>query len=125
MDLKDVAATGTAPVTTTVIERIKHLRARRFLDAIEEKRAWLDAAQFLTQTQLATAMGVSQPYVSSMLRKARADVGEQPHSGFHGSSAYEIATRYYLGELDRSAMLDELTRSLDAPFDAGDGLPGV
>lgn len=97
-------------VMDSPVGQIRHFRARRYVDTVNEKRAWLRAYQSMTQMQLAAAMGVSQPNVSDIVRRARVEVGETPRPGFHGSSAYEIAARYHLDEIDRSTMLAELSR---------------
>lgn len=61
-----------------------------------------------TQMRLAKIVGVSQPTISDMLRRARID-GPDLREGTHGGTAYEIAARYAAGEIPRAAMMRELT----------------
>lgn len=60
-----------------------------------------------TQTRLAGIVGVSQPAISDMLRRARRDAPDV-RPGTHGGTPYEIAARYAAGELDRTVALREL-----------------
>ncbi|ANS32489.1 XRE family transcriptional regulator (plasmid) [Rhodococcus opacus] len=61
-----------------------------------------------TQVKLATLVGVSQPTISEMLRRARVNAPDV-RPGTHGGTPYEIAARYAAGELDRDIALRELT----------------
>lgn len=61
-----------------------------------------------TRVRLAEIVGVSQPTISDMLRRARIDAPDL-RPGTHGGTAYEIAVRYAAGEIPRAAMLRELT----------------
>ncbi|QXC46724.1 MULTISPECIES: helix-turn-helix domain-containing protein [Rhodococcus erythropolis group] len=84
-----------------------------------------------TQMRLAKIVGVSQPTISDMLRRARIDAPDL-RPGTHGGTAYEIAARYAAGEITRAAMMRELTgweyeRPAEAnPFEwVDDGNPAV
>ncbi|MEE2061600.1 helix-turn-helix transcriptional regulator [Rhodococcus artemisiae] len=84
-----------------------------------------------TQMRLAKIVGVSQPTISDMLRRARIDAPDL-RRGTHGGTAYEIAARYAAGEITRAAMMRELTdweyeRPAEAnPFEwADDGNPAT
>ncbi|WP_458683175.1 helix-turn-helix domain-containing protein [Prescottella equi] len=84
-----------------------------------------------TQVNLAKLVGVSQPTISDMLRRARIDAPDI-RPGTHGGTPYEIAARYTAGEIDRAVALRELTgwqypRPVEAnPFVwANDGAPVV
>ncbi|MGW4482029.1 helix-turn-helix domain-containing protein [Rhodococcus triatomae] len=84
-----------------------------------------------TQVQLATILGVSQPAISDMLRRARIDAPDV-RPGTHGGTAYEIAARYAAGEIDRAVALRELAEWEYEPEDApnpntwlNDGTPPV
>lgn len=61
-----------------------------------------------TQVRLAKIVGVSQPTISDLLRRARLDAPAL-RPGTHGGTAYEIAVRYAAGEINRSRMMRELT----------------
>ncbi|MFD6896203.1 hypothetical protein ACFWB0_16835 [Rhodococcus sp. NPDC060086] len=84
-----------------------------------------------TQMRLAKIVGVSQPTISDMLRRARIDAPDL-RPGTHGGTVYEIAARYAAGEIARAAMMRELTgweyeRAVEAnPFEwVDDGNPSV
>ncbi|TCN53496.1 hypothetical protein EV641_106140 [Rhodococcus sp. SMB37] len=61
-----------------------------------------------TQMRLAKIVGVSQPTISDMLRRARIDAPDL-RPGTHGGTAYEIAARYAAGEITSATMMRELT----------------
>lgn len=61
-----------------------------------------------TQMRLAKLVGVSQPTISDMLRRARIDAPDL-RRGAHGGTAYEVAARYAAGEIPRATMMQELT----------------
>lgn len=61
-----------------------------------------------TQVDLAKLVGVSQPTISDMLRRARVDAPDV-RPGTHGGTPYEICARYAAGEIDRTTALRELT----------------
>lgn len=63
--------------------------------------------QGYTQVRLAKIVGVSQPTVSDMLRRARIEAPDL-RPGTHGGSAYEVAAKYAAGEIERGAALREL-----------------
>ncbi|MFC9519171.1 helix-turn-helix transcriptional regulator [Nocardiaceae bacterium NPDC056970] len=82
-----------------------------------------------TQVDLAKLVGVSQPTISDMLRRARVDAPDV-RPGTHGGTPYEICARYAAGEIDRAVALRELTDWRYArpaepnPFEwANDGAP--
>ena len=84
-----------------------------------------------TQVRLAKIVGVSQPTISDLLRRARLDAPD-PRPGTHGGTAYEIAARYAAGEITRARMMAELTaweyeRAAESgPFEwSEDGNPAV
>jgi hypothetical protein len=61
-----------------------------------------------TQVRLAKLVGVSQPTISDMLRRARIEAPDV-RPGTHGGTPYEIAARYAAGEIDWTVTLRELT----------------
>jgi hypothetical protein len=81
-------------------ETAAHIAYLRRLRQLHERR--------FTQMRLAKIVGVSQPTISDMLRRARIDAPDL-RPGTHGGTAYEIAARYAAGEISRAAMLRELT----------------
>ncbi len=60
-----------------------------------------------TRVRLAEIVGVSQPTISDMLRRACIDAPDV-RPGTHGGTAYEIAVRYAAGEIPRATMMREL-----------------
>lgn len=84
-----------------------------------------------TQKRLAELVGVAQPSISDMLRRARIEAPDV-RPGTHGGTAYEIAARYTAGELDRDVALRELIEwTYERPADpnpfpwVNDGAPVV
>jgi hypothetical protein len=62
----------------------------------------------MTQADLARALGLTQPSISSALKSA-AKIADPP-AGFSGASVYEIAQRFTAGELSRDELIDQLSR---------------
>lgn len=78
-----------------------YLRAlRRLLPAVASGR--------ITKTRIARTLEISDADVSEALRQA-AEIDETPE-GFSGATPIEIAERYAAGLIDRSQMIDELSR---------------
>lgn len=103
-----------------MVKQVRRLRARRAVDARDELRLLPRVAEQMSQTELARALGVSQPAVSGRLRKA-ADV-PPVREGFSGSDPYEIAQRYAAGLISREQVVEELSRWEYRPADRGDGV---
>lgn len=61
-----------------------------------------------SQVEVARALGLAQPTLSSALKVAR-KVPEIAQ-GFSGAGPYEICQRYAVGQIDRERLVDELTR---------------
>lgn len=81
------------------------------------------SAEGWTQALIAEAVGVSQPAIAQVLRRARdlSDVVE----GFAGAGPMEICQRYAVGELSYDEVVDQLARWDYAPVEYpvfGDGL---
>lgn len=87
---------------------VRQLRHRQILDRLDYLRALRRLATAMTQSDLARALGLTQPSISSALKSA-AKVAD-PRPGFSGAGPYEIAQRYVAGELDRDCVIDELSR---------------
>ena len=73
------------------------------------------SAEGWTQALIAQAMGVSQPTIAQMLRRARdlSDVVE----GFAGAGPMEICQRYAVGELSYGEVVGQLARWDYAPVE--------
>jgi len=87
---------------------VRQLRHRQLLDRLDYLRGLRRLAARMTQSELARALGLTQPSISSALKSA-AKVAD-PRPGFSGASPYEIAQRHTAGELSRERMIDELSR---------------
>lgn len=61
------------------------------------------------QRTVARALGVSQPAISRLLSQAEVRGVKPLPEGFSGASPYEIAERYAAGDIDREAMIRELS----------------
>lgn len=96
------------PRGDAALAAVRRLRHRQIIDRIDYLRGLRRLATRMTQADLAKALGVTQPSISSALKSA-AKVADPPE-GFSGASVYEIAERFTAGELDRKALVDQLGR---------------
>jgi transcriptional regulator with XRE-family HTH domain len=87
---------------------VRRLRHRQLVDRIDYLRGLRRLARTMTQSDLARALGLTQPSISSALKSAHKV--PDPRPGFSGASPYEIAQRFAAGRLTREAMIDELAR---------------
>lgn len=87
---------------------VRRLRHRQIIDRIDYLRGLRRLADRMTQSDLANALGLTQPSISSALKSA-AKIDDPP-KGFCGASVYEIAERFTAGEIDREALVDQLSR---------------
>ncbi|MGP4978488.1 hypothetical protein [Brachybacterium tyrofermentans] len=60
------------------------------------------------QVEVARALGVAQPSLSSALKSARKV--PEPVKGFSGAGPYEICQRFAVDQIDRSQLVEELAR---------------
>lgn len=98
----------TSPETALVNAR--RARARRELGGLDYIRAVRSAVEAgAGQREIARALGIQQPSVSQLLRQADARGVKPIPEGFSGASPYEIAERYAAGDIDRNAMIRELS----------------
>ena len=105
------------------VQKARALRQRLDLDRLDYLRELRRLATVMSQTELASQLGVKQPTIHSALRTAAKVV--EPVPGFSGASPYEIAQRYATGELTRAQIVDELGRWVypsEAPTDGYDSL---
>ncbi|WP_188896517.1 hypothetical protein [Microlunatus endophyticus] len=65
----------------------------------------------MSQSDIARALGLTQPSISSALKSA-AKIPDPP-AGFSGASVYEIAQRFTAGKLAREDLVDQLGRWQD------------
>ncbi|SDS71865.1 MarR family transcriptional regulator [Microlunatus soli] len=96
-----------------VLSGVRQLRHRHILDRLDYLRGLRRLADGMTQTDLARALGLTQPSISSALKSAAKVADLRP--GFSGAGPYEIAQRYVAGELDRDQLIDELARWVPDP----------
>ena len=87
---------------------VRRLRHRHLLGRLDYLRALRQLSIGRTQSELARALGLTQPSISSALKSAARLADPRP--GFSGAGPYEIAQRYAAGELDRERLLYELSR---------------
>ena len=87
---------------------VRRLRHRQLVDRIDYLRGLRRLAQTMTQSDLARALGLTQPSISSALKSAQKV--PDPRPGFSGASPYEIAQRFAAGRLTRTQLVDELVR---------------
>jgi transcriptional regulator with XRE-family HTH domain len=97
--------------SSSAVADVRQLRHRQLLDRLDYLRGLRRLSHRMTQSDLARALGLTQPSISSALKSA-AKVAD-PRPGFAGASPYEIAQRYTAGELDRDEMIDQLGRWVD------------
>lgn len=76
-----------------------------------------------TQVEIAHALGVSQPTLSSALKVARKVPETVP--GFSGAGPYEICQRYAVGQIARETLVEELARWEYAPAPEPDWLEDI
>lgn len=89
--------------------KARKLRQRLSLDQLDYRRELARLAELgAPQVELSRVLGISQPSLSSALKKARET--QPPREGFSGATSYEICQRYSVGELTREQVLDELKR---------------
>ncbi|CAN7552703.1 hypothetical protein LJR186_004000 [Microbacterium foliorum] len=100
MTIAEVPAEARAAMRARRRKEIDELDYRRELRRLEERG--------YTQTQISKWLGIAQPSVLSALRTA-AKVA-MPLDGFSGATPYEICQRYAGGLIDRTQLVDELTR---------------
>jgi hypothetical protein len=93
----------------TPIEAALRAKARRELGRLDYIRSVRDAVQELGQAAVARALSVSQPSISKLLAGAEARGVGPVAKGFSGAGPYEIAERYAAGDIDREAMIRELS----------------
>lgn len=89
--------------------RARTLRHRVKLDQLDYRRELVRLASLGgTQRELAHALGISQPSLSTALKTAK--LVSPLKLGFSGATPYEVCQRYAVGQLNRDQVVDELTR---------------
>ncbi|MDO5645809.1 MAG: hypothetical protein Q4G21_09015 [Dermabacter sp.] len=100
----------TTQMTNPKSDRLSLVRAariRRELSDLEYRRQVRDANRSgFSQSDIARAVGVTQPSVHSTLKNAE-DLPEIPE-GFTGAGPYEIIQQYALGMIDRAELKRQL-----------------
>lgn len=100
MTIAEVPAEARAAVLARRRKEIDELDYRRELRRLDQHG--------YSQREIAKWLGIAQPSVLSALRTA-AKV-PMPLDGFSGATPYEICQRYAAGFIDRTQLVDELTR---------------
>lgn len=90
------------------LERAVKSRLVAEVATLDYRRAIKHLEHEARQVDIANALRVSQPALSSALKTARKVPDAAP--GFSGAGPYEICQRYAIGEIDRDQLLDELVR---------------
>ena len=103
------------------LSAVRRLRHRHIVDRLDYLRGLRRLAGRMTQSDLAKALGLTQPSISSALKSA-AKIADPP-PGFSGASVYEIAQRFTAGELHRDELIDQLSRWPAAGDEAGGPRP--
>lgn len=107
--MKTIDPTETKLDLAKEARRARRLRQRLNLDQLDYRRELGRLAGLgATQRQLSAVLGISQPTLSTALKKAAEVI--PPRQGFSGAEPYEICQRYAVGELTRDQLVDELTR---------------
>ena len=91
------------------IDNARRARARRELGGLDYIRSVRVAVETTDQRVVARALGVSQPAISRLLSQAETRGVKPVPDGFSGASPYEIAERYAAGDIDREAVIRELS----------------
>ena len=94
--------------TTEEMQRAVKGRLVAEVATLDYRRAIKHLEHEMRQVDIARALRVSQPALSSALKTARKVSDAAP--GFSGAGPYEICQRYAVGEIDREQLLDELVR---------------
>lgn len=94
--------------TTQELQRAVKNRLVAEVATLDYRRAIKHLEHELRQIDIARALNVTQPALSSALKAARKvpDV----KAGFSGAGPYEICQRFAVGEIDREQLVDELVR---------------
>jgi transcriptional regulator with XRE-family HTH domain len=92
-------------VDLTAVRRLRH---QHLIDRLDYLRGLRQLAVGMTQSELARALGLTQPSISSALKSANKLADPRP--GFSGATVYEIAQRFTAGRLGRAQLIDELGR---------------
>jgi len=90
------------------LSAVRRLRHRHIIDRLDYLRELRRLADGMSQSDIARALGLTQPSISSALKSA-AKVPDPP-AGFSGATVYEIAQRFTAGELAREDLVDQLGR---------------
>lgn len=110
---------------TTDRELQSAVRNRRLIEVatLDYRRSIKHLEHELRQADIARALGVTQPALSSALKTARSV--PDPVPGFSGAGPYEICQRYAVGQLGREQAIEELTRWEYPPVPEPDWLEDV
>lgn len=95
-------------------------KSRRLMEVtkLDFRRAIKHLEGAVPQVEIARALGVTQPSLSSALKTARAVPEAVP--GFSGAGPYEICQRFAAGLIERAQLVDELTRWEYTPIPQGE-----
>ncbi|MDU0328524.1 helix-turn-helix domain-containing protein [Microbacterium sp. KSW2-21] len=89
-------------------------RHRREIGELDYRRGVIVLdRQGLSQTRIAQLLGVKQPTIHRVIERAKSV--PMPRDGFSGADPFEICERYAADVIDRTQLVDELTRWNYAP----------
>lgn len=112
------------PELPELIVAARRARARYEVGELDYRRMLRQMAQVgLSQREIAGAMGISQPSVSSALKTATKV--SRPAEGFSGATPWEICQRYAAGLLSRERLVEELVAFPYAPAGEVDGVDSL
>jgi hypothetical protein len=100
-------------------DALRRLRNRNAVGRLDYLRMMRTLAGEMTQGDIAAAIRVKQPAISSALKTAAGVPDVEP--GFSGGTPYEIAQRFDAGEISRDQLVDELARWNYSPDEPDDG----
>ena len=89
--------------TVRELDELMRARVRQEVAELDYQRALVRAAQSHSQREIAQAVRLSQPSVSSALKTAQRV--KMPEPGQRWATPYEVCQRYAVGELDRDEAL--------------------
>lgn len=102
------------------VETVFKMRHTILLMRLDYSRAVGVLAETMTQSGLSRALHVSQPTIHDTVKKScKVLAGLKP--GFSGASPYEIAQRYFVGEIGRESLIEQLAHWDYAPQGQTDG----
>ena len=112
------------PSRDAMVRELAISRLREDIATLDKKRVIKRARNTgMTQVEIADALGKKQSSVSVIIKRAK-DIAE-PKQGFSGETPYEICARYFIGDISKKRLIDELSRWEYAELSKTDGYDGL